>query len=225
MTSSSIDVINPEVCCICLEFLEGNTTNMELDCDHVFHEKCILMWGMYSNECPICRANTIEIVNQTDRSNQAPVVIRRLLIINLGLERTVILTFSGINLLLTFVLMTTNDYNTDINLLSLIFNLCGFIGSYSMELFLLFIYMIGITCEIGILLYTLLRYIEDQNYQTSGMNNLLLINKESQEVILLIFFIQFSIYLIFFVILLKFTDKIQQYIYEFTNQLIMISDD
>lgn len=40
-------------CMICLETIEGLSTVLE--CSHNFHKDCILEWGMYKQECPICR--------------------------------------------------------------------------------------------------------------------------------------------------------------------------
>ena len=42
-----------EECCICLE--EGSNKFMKLNCDHLFHEKCIKDWIRENNSCPICR--------------------------------------------------------------------------------------------------------------------------------------------------------------------------
>ncbi len=38
-------------CSICLE----NNTNVMLDCNHHFHEDCILEWFQYNATCPVCR--------------------------------------------------------------------------------------------------------------------------------------------------------------------------
>ena len=64
-----------------------------------------------------------------------------------------------------------NDYNTGLNLLFGISHLCGFIGAYNVELFLLYLYIVGIITEMGSFMYALLRYIEDPNYQAIGIFN------------------------------------------------------
>lgn len=38
-------------CSICLE----ENTNIKLDCNHHFHEDCILDWFQHNVNCPICR--------------------------------------------------------------------------------------------------------------------------------------------------------------------------
>ena len=42
-------------CCICLQKLENNI--LQLDCSHLFHEKCINKWIKNNNNCPMCRKN------------------------------------------------------------------------------------------------------------------------------------------------------------------------
>ncbi|KDP34671.1 hypothetical protein JCGZ_11019 [Jatropha curcas] len=42
-------------CAICLENLSGAVKVTELNCSHLFHEKCIFQWLGYKNSCPLCR--------------------------------------------------------------------------------------------------------------------------------------------------------------------------
>lgn len=39
-------------CSICLE----DNTNVKLNCNHHFHENCILDWFQHDVSCPICRS-------------------------------------------------------------------------------------------------------------------------------------------------------------------------
>ena len=54
-TTETID----DVCSICLENLENNI--IKLDCNHIYHIRCINMWIIYNNniECPLCRTEII----------------------------------------------------------------------------------------------------------------------------------------------------------------------
>ena len=44
---------NKNECCICLEYFESKI--IKLDCNHLFHYKCINKWRKINNKCPICR--------------------------------------------------------------------------------------------------------------------------------------------------------------------------
>lgn len=44
-----------EICPICHDKFELNSTVSVLDCKHIFHKNCIFEWGMYKPECPVCR--------------------------------------------------------------------------------------------------------------------------------------------------------------------------
>ena len=53
-------VRNNEIeCSICLE--NGSNKFLQLNCDHLFHEKCIKSWIEQHNSCPICREDVITI--------------------------------------------------------------------------------------------------------------------------------------------------------------------
>ena len=47
-------------CCICLD--AGSNKFMKLNCEHLFHEKCIKQWIRQNNSCPICRNTVITIL-------------------------------------------------------------------------------------------------------------------------------------------------------------------
>lgn len=42
-----------EVCPICLE---GGERMCTLDCDHTFHQSCLVKWFLEKTNCPLCRA-------------------------------------------------------------------------------------------------------------------------------------------------------------------------
>lgn len=50
-------VLNDKIitCNICLECFNDGDTIMKLDCDHEFHNSCIIQWLKMSKKCPICR--------------------------------------------------------------------------------------------------------------------------------------------------------------------------
>ena len=54
-------MVNPtrEECCICYEDVLENTFIAKMDCEHIFHELCLLRWiksgCVMSNNCPKCR--------------------------------------------------------------------------------------------------------------------------------------------------------------------------
>mmetsp|Transcript_24585 Transcript_24585/g.60288 ORF Transcript_24585/g.60288 Transcript_24585/m.60288 type:complete len:153 (+) Transcript_24585:994-1452(+) len=53
-------------CCICLECYETNETicvPISNQCDHVFHEDCIVEWLKNHTECPLCRVKLIGVVD------------------------------------------------------------------------------------------------------------------------------------------------------------------
>jgi hypothetical protein len=44
-------------CSICLEEFNQNDEVVLLHCKHVFPDKCIVEWGHYRENCPVCRNN------------------------------------------------------------------------------------------------------------------------------------------------------------------------
>ena len=49
-------------CCICLDGYEAGETvcwSKEDDCDHIFHEDCIMAWLNDNDDCPLCRAKLV----------------------------------------------------------------------------------------------------------------------------------------------------------------------
>ncbi|KHN31940.1 RING-H2 finger protein ATL51 [Glycine soja] len=46
-----------EECCICLSLFRGNEKlKVLIECEHVFHSKCLGMWLSAHPSCPLCRA-------------------------------------------------------------------------------------------------------------------------------------------------------------------------
>jgi hypothetical protein len=46
---------NETICTICIcEFTSEDKVSI-LKCNHIYHNKCIIEWGMYRQECPMCR--------------------------------------------------------------------------------------------------------------------------------------------------------------------------
>lgn len=44
-----------DTCAICQENYTSGQTICELECHHLFHISCIDNWGIYKQECPMCR--------------------------------------------------------------------------------------------------------------------------------------------------------------------------
>ena len=42
-------------CTICIEEFKEEYYIVKLDCGHLFHEECISEWGLYKQECPVCK--------------------------------------------------------------------------------------------------------------------------------------------------------------------------
>ena len=47
------------VCSICLSQV-GRKTRFITSCNHKFHSKCLLIWVIGNNTCPVCRKNLKE---------------------------------------------------------------------------------------------------------------------------------------------------------------------
>ncbi|XP_047965973.1 RING-H2 finger protein ATL22-like [Salvia hispanica] len=42
-------------CCICLEKIKTDDVALLMQCKHLFHPKCIVLWMRKSQSCPLCR--------------------------------------------------------------------------------------------------------------------------------------------------------------------------
>jgi hypothetical protein len=54
---------NYTMCTVCTENFNKDEEVSVLECEHVFHYKCVKEWGMYKSECPICRKD-IQLINE-----------------------------------------------------------------------------------------------------------------------------------------------------------------
>lgn len=48
-----------EECVICLEKYEKKDKITRLECNHLFHHKCIVVWTNQNKSCPLCRINLL----------------------------------------------------------------------------------------------------------------------------------------------------------------------
>lgn len=48
-------------CIICLNEMETGSTQISLECGHLFHEECITDWLGINNTCPVCRREVREV--------------------------------------------------------------------------------------------------------------------------------------------------------------------
>jgi NACalpha-BTF3-like transcription factor len=62
------------ICTICISEYKSEDKVSILKCNHIYHNKCILEWGMYRQECPMCR-ESIEIKNGVN-SDTVPIDIK-----------------------------------------------------------------------------------------------------------------------------------------------------
>ncbi len=59
------DVGEDKQCTICHNEYESGEDLSILNCDHIFHTKCVEEWGLYKAECPLCR-HKIHVIEKTD---------------------------------------------------------------------------------------------------------------------------------------------------------------
>ena len=59
---NSDEIINNQECSICVEPL-NNSFAIKLNCDHIFHDKCLQEWLKKSKnkDCPLCRMKIIDV--------------------------------------------------------------------------------------------------------------------------------------------------------------------
>lgn len=56
-------------CCICTDNYKKNDEVSVLECEHIYHLKCIKEWGKYKSTCPVCNAkisNNYSIMDEID---------------------------------------------------------------------------------------------------------------------------------------------------------------
>lgn len=56
-------------CSICLDYYKAKETvcwAKNDDCDHIFHQDCIVQWLVDHDDCPLCRSNLLEYEGMND---------------------------------------------------------------------------------------------------------------------------------------------------------------
>jgi hypothetical protein len=54
------NILAKDSCCsICLEDFDNTKNNVYLDCQHIYHEDCIIEWINKDPSCPLCRSNSL----------------------------------------------------------------------------------------------------------------------------------------------------------------------
>jgi len=51
-------------CCICLEGMCAGNLAMTLPCSHVYHSACIMKWLHKSQNCPLCKDETLKALGR-----------------------------------------------------------------------------------------------------------------------------------------------------------------
>lgn len=59
------DVGEDKQCTICHNDYKSREDLSILNCDHIFHTKCVEEWGLYKAECPLCR-HKIPVIEKID---------------------------------------------------------------------------------------------------------------------------------------------------------------
>ena len=47
------------ICSICLDDFDETKDIVYLDCQHIYHEDCIIEWINKDPSCPLCRTNSL----------------------------------------------------------------------------------------------------------------------------------------------------------------------
>ena len=55
INKDNIKDYNEKTCNVCLENYKEGDISIKLDCEHYFHDKCIIQWLKMRNTCPVCR--------------------------------------------------------------------------------------------------------------------------------------------------------------------------
>lgn len=63
-------------CTICLSLLEPNNDGAKIDCNHIYHSKCLIEWLFKKMECPMCR-KTVELNREIHEVTQYQTIINQ----------------------------------------------------------------------------------------------------------------------------------------------------
>ena len=63
---SKYSALNEDSCAICILKFKGFDIIKELSCNHIFHKDCIFKWLKKSNECPLCKHDITDEVNNVN---------------------------------------------------------------------------------------------------------------------------------------------------------------
>jgi len=58
--TTTTDNSNDDVCSICLCEYENDSRCVRIQCSHVYHEDCLMLWAKNHNRCPLCNFNMNE---------------------------------------------------------------------------------------------------------------------------------------------------------------------
>lgn len=75
LTTSDKEIVNEEICPICIESYTAEDTIRILPCQHVFHRKCVDTWLFQKETCPMCKYNIVKQRDIASSSRETPVIL------------------------------------------------------------------------------------------------------------------------------------------------------
>ena len=149
-----------EECLICFENITYDTVQV-LDCNHLFHKNCVINWYNVSTQkdCPICRTvittiNDNDIDNDIDNNSE---IVRNIRFNELffSCQRNSLLLFIPANIFISIFSLIYN-VNTIITSTNIILDCISYIGTYTLDLNTLYVYLILWFCKLtSILIYSI----------------------------------------------------------------------